>query len=158
MNKLALAIATTVLAVMTIFNSAAEAGMKVKLGFGGPLPYFTAHSNSPSYQVHKHRDRHVRRNRAERSAVAKRTYKVEKATVAKVQEAPKTVKSVAQTEQSSISSADAEVVESADTKRKDKLAKIESDANVADEPKTAEELGCKKFFPSVAMTLTVPCE
>jgi hypothetical protein len=29
---------------------------------------------------------------------------------------------------------------------------------VADEPTTVNKLDCKKFFPSVGMTLSVPCE
>jgi hypothetical protein len=29
---------------------------------------------------------------------------------------------------------------------------------VADEPKTVNKLDCKQFFPSVGMTLSVPCE
>jgi len=28
----------------------------------------------------------------------------------------------------------------------------------APQPKTSKSVGCKKFFPTVGMTLTVPCE
>ncbi len=35
---------------------------------------------------------------------------------------------------------------------------VEADAAPADEPKVSKAVGCKKFFPTVGMTLTVPCE
>jgi len=151
-NKLALAIATTVLTVMTIFSPAAEAGMKTKLGFGGPLPHFTAYSNAPSYNAKKQRGRHVRKSRATKKTVAKPAYKAKKSTVSKAANEPKAVKSVATTEQSSISS------ETGDAATKPEVAQNVVGATRSNEPETSREVGCKKFFPSVAMTLTVPCE
>jgi len=35
---------------------------------------------------------------------------------------------------------------------------VETVAEPKDDPKTTKNLDCKKFFPAVGMTLTVPCE
>jgi hypothetical protein len=40
----------------------------------------------------------------------------------------------------------------------DKDETIEMEIKAKDEPKVARDVGCKKFFPSVGMTLTVSCE
>ena len=40
----------------------------------------------------------------------------------------------------------------------DKDETIEVEIKAKDEPKVARDVGCKKFFPSVGMTLTVSCE
>ncbi len=40
----------------------------------------------------------------------------------------------------------------------DKDETIEMEIKAKDEPKVARDVGCKKFFPSVGMTLTVPCQ
>lgn len=40
----------------------------------------------------------------------------------------------------------------------DKSETAELEPVKADEPKASKNVGCKKFFPTVGMTLTVPCE
>lgn len=35
---------------------------------------------------------------------------------------------------------------------------IETEVEAKDEPEISSNVGCKKFFPTVGMTLTVPCE
>jgi hypothetical protein len=40
----------------------------------------------------------------------------------------------------------------------DKSETVDAEATPAEEPKVSRNVGCKKFFPSVGMTLTVPCE
>ena len=40
----------------------------------------------------------------------------------------------------------------------DKSETIDTEETPAEEPKVNRNVGCKKFFPSVGMTLTVPCE
>jgi len=40
----------------------------------------------------------------------------------------------------------------------DKNETIETEVTAKDEPKATRKVGCKKFFPTVGMTLTVPCE
>ena len=65
---------------------------------------------------------------------------------------PKTTKTEAGNEQSTISAASME---------RDKTVEentVETEAEPKDLPKTAKKVGCKKFFPAVGMTLTVACE
>ena len=45
MNKSLVALIVALIAAATMFSSAAEAGLRIRLGFGGPLPGFTAHGN-----------------------------------------------------------------------------------------------------------------
>ena len=150
MNKPLIAIATALAAATTMFASTAEAGFKVRLGFGGPLPAFTAYGPGNAYAhkgCHNHDYRTVRSHEREEARVIKKTHKAD---VAKADETPdskpETVSEAAQTENSSITTAPAKTAEA---------------TTAAPETKTvaeAKEVGCKKFFPSVGMTLSVPCE
>jgi len=150
MTKTLLAIAAAILTVTTVFASAAEAGYRVRLGFGGPLPYFTAHGNSGVYKGRraKPRKHHVRRKpkgkvevtRSEEPA-AEATAEAEPATEAAAKSAVSTSSSIA-------------VAKAAST---DEEA-AEPDAPAPPEPGATLKTDCKKFFPSVGMTLTVPCE
>jgi len=155
MNKSLFAIATAVLAVTTLFASAAEAGFKVRLGFGGPLPAFTAYGNSGHHgrKACNERARQVvRREERAPAHVAKKS--AGSTSVAKVEEKAETTDQTAAAEQenSSISVAAAEVTQSKGAEP------IKTAAAATSEPVAAVEVGCKKFFPSVGMTLSVSCE
>ena len=147
MTRTILAIATAFLAVMTVFASAADAGFKVRLGFGGPLPAFTAHGPSKSYGQKRYSKK--RSYRAKRKArTAKKRIVKRKATVETAKTAP--IKTDAENENSTISTASLDKNETIET--------IETKVIAMDEPKATRKVGCKKFFPTVGMTLTVPCE
>ena len=144
MTRTILAIATAFLAVMTVFASAADAGFKVRLGFGGPLPAFTAHGPSKSYGQKRYSKK--RSYRAKRKArTAKKRIAKRKATAKTAKTAP--IKTDAENENSTISTASL-----------DKNETIETEVIAKDEPKATRKVGCKKFFPTVGMTLTVPCK
>jgi hypothetical protein len=149
MTRTILAIATAFLAVMTVFASAADAGFNVRLGFGGPLPSFTAHGPSKSYGAKRHRNKRIYRAAKQRKARPAEKRIVERTTVAKKVETAKTapIKTETDNQNSTISTASLE---------NDKIVETEVEAN--DEPETTGNVGCKKFFPTVGMTLTVPCE
>jgi hypothetical protein len=154
MNKSLFAIATAALAVTTLFTSAAEAGFKIRLGFGGPLPAFTAYSNSGYYgrKLCKKRSHQiVRREEKAPARVAKKSGG--STSVAKVEEKPETTDQTAAAEQenSSISVAEAVVAEN-------KSAEPVKTAAATSEPVASPKIDCKKFFASVGMTLSVPCE
>jgi hypothetical protein len=161
MNKMMIAVATATLAVMTLFASAAEAGFKVRIGFGFPIGGFSGHSGGYSGHHHYRKRYYARRKVKQKVHVAKKP-SAEKSTVAKVEEAPKPVVDTAESENSSITTAAvAETEEKAAdeaTEAADKTAEAAVEPAPADEPKTVKKLDCKKFFPSVGMTLTVPCE
>ncbi len=152
MNKSLLAIAAALVAATTMFATAAEAGFRVRLGFGGPLPAFTAYGNSGSYEhksCHKRAYRAARRQEKEPVRVSKKASST--ASVASLETtAEPTPSKVAETENSTISVTGA------------KVAEAQIDATKTDEPTqkvaVAKDPGCKKFFPSVGMTLSVPCE
>ena len=147
MTRTILAIATAFLAVMTVFASAADAGFKVRLGFGGPLPAFPAPGPSKSYgqkRYSKKRSyRAKRKARAAKKRIAKR--KATAKTVKTAKTAP--IKTDAENENSTISTASL-----------NKNETIETEVIAKEEPKATRKVGCKKFFPTVGMTLTVPCE
>jgi hypothetical protein len=160
MKKTLITVATATFAVMTLFASAAEAGFKVHIGFGFPIGGFSGHSGG--YGGHHYRKRYyVHRKVKPKVQVAKKP-SAAKSTVAKVEEAPKPVVDTAENENSSITTAAvAEAEEQAadkSTEAADKTAAAAVEPAPADEPKTVKKLDCKKFFPSVGMTLTVPCE
>jgi len=161
MNKILLALATAMLAATTLFASAAQAGgLKVRLGFGGPLPYFTAHGNSGGYhQPRRRRHHYVRRRVKSKVHVTEETPAVKTADVAKVEDASEAqpAKEAAVNENSSISTAALPKAE--ETTDETAKADIETTATATvDAPNAGKKVDCKKFFPSVGMTLTVPCE
>ena len=146
MTRTILAIATAFLAVMTVFASAADAGFKVRLGFGGPLPAFTAHGPSKSYGKKRYsKKRSYRAAKKRKARTAKKRIVKRKTTVETAKTAP--IKTDAENENSTISTASL-----------DKNETIETEVTAKDEPKVSSNVGCKKFFPTVGMTLTVPCE
>ena len=149
MTRTILAIATAFLAVMTVFASAADAGFGVRLGFGGPLPAFTAHGPSKSYGQKRYTNKRSYRAAKKRKSRAAKKRIVKRKTTAKKVETAKTapIKTDAENENSTISTASL-----------DKNETIETEVTAKDEPKVSRNVGCKKFFPTVGMTLTVPCE
>jgi hypothetical protein len=173
MNKSLVALIVALIATATAFSSAAEAGLRIRLGFGGPLPSFVAHGNGGGYGKHHYRKRYIaRRVKKEKVYVAKR--KVSEPKVAKVEKVakPKVVATapivepdvIADSENSSITTAalESDTVDTTAAVDTDTVAPVEVKADAATtEPKrekAASKLDCKKFFPSVGMTLSVPCE
>ncbi|MEI9901477.1 MAG: hypothetical protein WDN31_16555 [Hyphomicrobium sp.] len=160
-----------------MFASVAEAGFKIRLGFGGPLPAFTAHGGGYHSERQYHRKRYIARHsvKKEKVQVAKRKAKPEPK-VAKVEKDDKVIATapvvepevIADSENSSISTASLEpqttepaVIGSEGAKATSVQPAAASSTIVKPEPKptkAASKLDCKKFFPSVGMTLTVPCE
>ncbi len=163
MNKTLVAIAAAFLAVTTLC-SAAEAGFKVRIGFGFPMGGFNAHHGG-GYEHRRHRRHryvvrkakkkvHVAKSKTSAPKKAKQIAKVEPAAVA----APEPIVQT-ETENSSITPVEA-VTETSSTEKTAETADIAADpvTPVADEQKTVNKLDCKKFVPSVGMTLSVPCE
>jgi hypothetical protein len=132
MNKSLLA-ASAALAITTLFVSGAQAGCG-----GGGYDY------GYSYQSEWHPTRHHVR-------VARR----EPVQVAKADDKPANAPVNAVTENSSIATVTAKASESKPTEIV-KTAAVNA-AKPAVDASTAK-VGCMKYFPSVGMTLTVPCE
>jgi hypothetical protein len=128
MNKMLIALIAAFLAVTSFYGSDARAGC----GGGG---YFRPHHR----HVYQSVQRHVRR----KVEVAK-AQPAEPVTVAKVEDTPETTSDDAVTENSSIATT------------ADKVAEVNAPAP---EKKVvaSKNLGCKQFFPSVGMTLSVSC-
>jgi hypothetical protein len=160
MTRSLIAIATSILAAATLFASTAEAGMKVQLGFGYPLGSFTAHGSSGggSYSEPRRAKRYhyVRRQENDDVKVTKKSSEAK--TAAKAEPEPKAEKAddTAQTENSSISTAAIAPVEEPAIDESTGAEPVKPEPTQA--KTSAKKLDCKKFFPSVGMTLTVPCE
>ena len=171
MSKLPVAIIAALIAVATMYSSAAEAGLRIGLGFGGGLPF--AHGNGGGYsKQHHHRKRYIaRRVKKQKVYVAKR--KVSEPKVAKVEKVAKPAvvatapvvepEVIADSENSSITTAALDATAAVDPATVTPVeVKAESKTVAANptvsKPEKAAKLDCKKFFPSVGMTLSVPCE
>ncbi len=149
MTKARLALAATILAAATLLTSAAEAGKRVQLQFGFPLGTFTAHGNSGgsgSYRSYR-KPRHDTVRRTTKSKIDVSKKKAPSKPLAKAASETETKKAKAETENSSVSTAAA----------KDTGSTLDL-APAGAEPSGPASAECKKFFPSVGMTLTVPCE
>jgi hypothetical protein len=157
MRRSLAAIATALLAASTLFATAAEAGTKVRLGFGFPLGSFTAYGNSGGgYQKPRRAKRqHYVRSKAKSDVKVTRkstaTKSLAKAQPTSEPKAEVQANEAAETENSSISAA---AVAPEDTGAVEAVPETpEAKPNAP-----AKKEDCKKFFPSVGMTLSVPCE
>lgn len=163
MNKLLTVIAATLLAV-TAIASGAEAGFNVRIkapaGFSELHKAGCGGGGGASRSYRRAAYQSVRRSKA-RVQVASRTVS-KPAVVAKAEtEAPaaepiEEAENIAQIENSSITT-EKKVAEIKTPKTEKKLA--EKPAKKAEQKvATAGDLGCKTFFASVGMTLSVPCD
>lgn len=155
MNKSLIALATAA-AVIAATMSQAEAGFRIGIGFGVPIGLGAFSHNHGSYQAPR------RVYRAERAPV--RARKAQPTAVAK-DEVEKVEKSIAQNENSSITVAAVNVANTenssitvASTDEAKTVEPVKTAETKKSEPAVAQKLDCKKFFPSVGLTLTVPCE
>jgi hypothetical protein len=172
MTKSLVALIGTLIAAATMFASSAEAGLKIKFGFGGGFPAF--HNNGGGH-AHRHyqRKRYVARRVAKKTVVAKKSTpsvskvakagKVSKPEVVAAVPVTEEVDVIADNENSSIAGAGEPIKTSAVADPETETSGIaEADAKPAKDEakpgKTAGKLDCKKFFPSVGMTLSVSCE
>jgi len=174
MERSLIALIGTVVMGATAFSSIANAGFKVRLGFGGPLPAFTAHGHGGHGHRHYERKRYIVRPVARsQERVAKKatpaTHKIAKAE--KAVSKPKAVDRLiakeaqptktAEIENSSITTALADPTETAVIQEPEASSGALQPAAAGAAPKaelTASKVDCRKFFPSVGMTLSVPCE
>jgi hypothetical protein len=142
MTRTLLAIAAALFAATTFFSPAAKACVSCE--------YTPPVVNTP---VYSHHVKHYRKRRIYKS-VKRRARRI-KRHIVESQPAPKKVETAktapvskdVKSENSTISTASA-----------DKGETIEAKATQSDEPEVEKAVGCKKFFASVGMTLTVPCE
>jgi hypothetical protein len=154
------AIATAVLAATTMLSSAAEAGFGIRIGFGGGLPpYMTDYNRQSAYEHRSARKRAYRAARQEKAPlkVTKKAAKVESIAKADTTEPAETENSSiaaaqpAEKENSSISVLETEASKAA-------AEPVKTAEATPSEPQKTQAIDCKKFFASVGMTLTVPCE
>ena len=169
MNKTLIAVATATLAIAATVSQA-EAGFRIGIGFGalGVLSALSHHSDSyaPRYNHRVYRAERVE----ERAPVRARKVQPVETSVAQNENssiavvAPK----VASVEKSSITVASTdettkvEPVKITETKKTAEAAKAIEPVKTTEieksESAVAQKIDCKKFFPSVGLTLTVPCE
>ena len=182
MSKL-LALAAALIFTFTATMSTAQAGMRgvgIGIGIGVGLGAIGAMSNSGrgSYEAREYRQRKkarsVRREREEKAPV--RSAKKSKSDKSeKTEQAAKEPESAATNEASAIATTGGPIVApvttgataTADAQTEHSsisLASATDDAapvkkiDTASQETTGKSLDCKKFFPSVGMTLSVPCE
>lgn len=146
MNKLLIAVAAAFFAVTALFGSGAEAGFNARLNV--PAGFSTLEKAGcgggyfRSYRRHSYRS--VRRRVKRKVHVASKPA-ASSVSVAKAEPEAKAKSEVVENENSSISTLDGKVAKTEPAKTEEKVA-------------VAKDVGCKQFFPSVGMTLTVPCQ
>lgn len=164
MKKALIAVTTAFIALTTMFHSAADAGFKARIGLGvlalAPHVIAASKANSAKRKYRKRKYQAAKRRRAKKKAYAKKRSS-KRTTVAKVKKAPKatTVVDTSENENSTISTAMVETTEN-DTETVFEKEETVAENTVEATPvaNNSDQLGCKKFFAAVGMTLTVPCE
>ncbi len=164
MNKLLTAIAATFLAIGFVATGA-EAGFNVRIN--APAGFSEVHkagcggSSGGGYRRQAVRQS-VRRTKP-RVEVASRTV-VKRPVIAKVESKPDPVEAaadeVAAVENSSISVADEVAEAKVETPAEEpvrKVVKAKSETPAQKVASAIKDVGCKSFFASVGMTLSVPC-
>ncbi len=160
MNKTLIAIVSAAFAVTSIFASSAQAGFRGRFAVGLAVGALLAHQH---YEHEHWRKRHIYvQRRTEKVYVSRKTSRKSN-DVAKVDTPPV---DTADSENSSITTAaltpaeqetPVATTESVTTTPPAAVDPKPAEAT-ADGQQTAKKLDCKKFFPSVGMTLSVPCE
>jgi hypothetical protein len=167
MAKLRLAIAAALLAAMSVL-AAAQGPSYESRGYGGPLyigPNFQhGGQNAPPVYNSKSSRKHYKKRRTYRA-------KSRKKRAAKQTETAKSSpeKTGVKSENSSISRAAKDAEEKAAAKTGDTAAVENENSSISaaelltgaaskeDAPKVKKAVGCKKYFPTAGMTLSVPC-
>jgi hypothetical protein len=167
MNRIMIAVAVAVFAMSGMLARPAEAGMKGRLAIGLAIGAIGV----MAHQQHQYEKRQWRKKHYEaRRRATKKVYTAKKKSTPKVEEvavvepAPMPVPKpdfLVENENSSIATAALEPIEdtaSIDNSEPVNVATETTDSEPANGPKTAQKLDCRKFFPTVGMTLSVPCE
>ena len=170
MNRIMIAVAVAVFAMGGMLARPAEAGMKGRLAVGLAIGAIgvMAHQHRQAERREWKKKRYEARRRAAKkvyTAKKKSTPKVKQ--VAKAEPAPapipeqKLVDVAVENENSSISTAALAPIEETasidETEAVNVVAEVPETESAAVQ-ETAKKLDCKKFFPTVGMTLSVPCE
>jgi hypothetical protein len=162
MNKSFIALATALIAATTAFASSAEAGFGIRIGFG-PIGFASHGGYGASEHTYRKREyRAVRRQeRQEKVRVSKSKKSAETTAVAEAAPAPAVETesenssiSVAAIEQAAVPQVEAPAAAPTTVKTVEKT--VEKPVTTATAQTTT--VGCKKFFASVGLTLSVPCE
>lgn len=160
MNKLIITLTIALLAIPALFGSAAEAGHRGR-GF-----HSVVHHLAAIERAKRANDRYERQQayRAAKIRAQRQAYAAKQAAkaAAAANRAKAKAAAVAQAQMQAEAEAEREVARNDAESQNSSITTSEGDvAQVADATKTvaaAEDIGCKQFFPSVGMTLTVPCE
>jgi hypothetical protein len=173
MKRLLFVVAIAVFAVSAMLtpSAPAQAGFKGRLAVGLALGAL-AHSHQRYEHRRVKKKRYHARRKTTKKVYATKKSKPSTTKVAKAEPAPlpevkdETIDTIVENENSSISTAALAPVEEtasidgteADASEPVEVAAEPSETKPADGPKSANKLDCKKFFPSVGMTLSVSCE
>ncbi len=161
MTRTILAIATAFLAVLTVFASAAEACISCE-----HVPV-VARSSSTSYTATRYtKKRFYARSiarakaRARARAIAAARAKAKARAIAAAKAKARTIAAAEAAAAEEVELAETAAIENStiSTASLDKSETIDTEETLTEEPKVNRNVGCKKFFPSVGMTLTVSCE
>ncbi len=161
MTRTILAIATTFLAVLTVFASAAEACISCE-----HVPV-VARSSSTSYTATRYtKKRFYARSiarakaRARARAIAAARAKAKARAIAAAKAKARTIAAAKAAAAEEVELAETAAIENStiSTASLDKSKTIDTEETLTEEPKVNRNVGCKKFFPSIGMTLTVTCE
>jgi len=152
-----LAIATALLAAPTLLASAAEACISCEYVPEVVRSSSTSHEAKPYTKVRVYTEAKERRTRPAKESIAKSETIAKKVETAKA--AP--IETQAENENSTISTATAAPIKTQTVNENSTIstaALVDGEETPAEETKVSKNVGCKKFFPSVGMTLSVPCE
>jgi len=163
MTRTILAIATAFLAVMTVFASAAEACISCK---HVPVVVRGSQNSDTATRYTKKRfyarsiARAKARARTRAIAAARAKAKARAIAAAKAKAKARTIAAAEAAAVEEVELAETTAIENSTISAAslDESETIEIEGTPTEEPKVNRNVGCKKFFPSVGMTLTVPCE
>jgi hypothetical protein len=173
-NKILIAAAAAFLAVTTLFGSGAQAGFNVRLsapagfstvekaGCGGGYSSYRKRSYSSIKRAKRKAYLAAKRKAAAKRIAAKkaaaRRIAAKKAADAKAARLAQKEEAKAEAQVALATTADAENSSIASGGKVAKTESAKSEPKAEKKVAAAQEPGCKQFFPSVGMTLSVPCQ
>ncbi len=148
MNKTLIAAAAAFFALTTLLGTGAEAGFNVGLAAPAGFSILEKAGCGGGGYFHRHYHRSAHRSVRPRVEIARKPA-ASSVSVAQIETKPEATSEAVVSENSSISTANAKVAEA---------TSIETPKPEVKKVAAAKDVGCKQFFPSVGMTLSVSCE
>jgi hypothetical protein len=162
-----IASAAALLAAATMVSSSAEAGFKIGIGIGIPIGGYHNTYEPPHWRQRTYVERKAKRTRIVKKKLSEPSKQETADATAQNENSSISLAALPATDIAPVTTDTATPANPPQTQREASLSPAAADTPVVEQKlntspaeglKTGKKLDCKKFFPSVGMTVSVTCE